>query len=129
MHKECIVAEGAPPALGPYSHAVRTGNLLYLSGQGAFAPDGSGIKCGTLEEETRLTFSNIETVLNAAGLTFADVVKTLVFLDDMAKFQDFNAMYAEYFPENPPARSCVQAAGLPGGIQVEVEMIAAFPEA
>lgn len=129
MNKECITAEAAPPALGPYSHAVRTGNLLFLSGQGSFAPDGSGILKGTLEEETHQTFANIKSVLEAANLTLADVVKTLVFLDDMDKFQPFNAVYKEYFPENPPARSCVEAARLPGDIQVEIEVIAAFPEA
>lgn len=127
MSKQCINAEGAPPALGPYSHAVRTGNLLYLSGQGPFTAEG--VQKGTLEEETRQTFKNIEAVLTAAGLTRGDVVKTLVFLDDMNNFKDFNAIYKEYFPENPPARSCVEAARLPADIQVEIEVIAAFPDA
>ncbi|MFP6581837.1 MAG: Rid family detoxifying hydrolase [Candidatus Hydrogenedentota bacterium] len=127
MNKQCITAEAAPAALGPYSHAVRTGNLLYLSGQGSFTTDG--IVKGTLEEETHQTFANIKAVLEAANLTLSDVVKTLVFLDDMDKFKAFNAVYKEYFPENPPARSCVEAARLPGDIQVEIEVIAAFPEA
>lgn len=127
MSKQCINAEGAPPALGPYSHAVRTGNLLYLSGQGPFSAEG--VKKGTLEEETHRTFENIKTVLAAQNLTLDHVVKTLVFLDDMDKFQAFNAVYGEYFSENPPARSCVEAARLPGDIQVEIEVIAAFPEA
>ncbi len=127
MSKQCINADGAPPAVGPYSHAVQAGNFLYMSGQLALNPDGSGPVHGTLAEETHLTFSNIKAVLSAAGLTLADVVKTTVFLDDMGKFADFNAIYAEYFSENPPARSCVQAAGLPAGVQVEIECIALIP--
>lgn len=129
MKKRCINAEGAPPALGPYSHAVQAGNLVYLSGQGPFAADGSGIVRGTLAEETHMTFTNIKTVLAATGLSLKDVVKTLVFLDDMNNFAEFNALYAEYFSENPPARSCVEAARLPGDMQVEIEVIALIPEA
>ena len=129
MSKRCMNAEGAPPAVGPYSHAVQAGNFLYMSGQLALNPDGSGFMKGTLAEETHQTFSNIKTVLGANGLTLNDVIKTTVFLDDMAKFADFNAIYAEYFTQNPPARSCVEAAGLPAGAQVEIEVIALFPEA
>lgn len=129
MHKKCIIADGAPPALGPYSHAVRTGNLLYLSGQGSLAPDGSGMIRGTVEEETHQTFANIKTVLAAEGLELEHVVKVLVFLDNMDNFAAVNKVYAEYFPENPPARSCVEAARLPGDMQVEIEVIAAYPEA
>jgi 2-iminobutanoate/2-iminopropanoate deaminase len=129
MPKRCMNAEGAPPAVGPYSHAVQAGNLLYMSGQLALNPDGSGLMKGTLAEETHQTFSNIKTVLGANGLSLDDVVKTTVFLDDMAKFADFNAIYAEYFTENPPARSCVEAAALPAGAQLEIEIIALFPEA
>ena len=124
MSKQCINADGAPPALGPYSHSVRAGNLLYLSGQGPFATDGSGVVHGTIEEETHLTFSNIKTVLAASGAELKDVVKALVFLKNMDDFKAMNAVYAQYFPENPPARSCVQAARLPGDMQVEIEVIA-----
>jgi 2-iminobutanoate/2-iminopropanoate deaminase len=124
MSKQCINAEGAPPAMGPYSHAVKAGNLLFLSGQGSLAADGSGIIRGTIEEETHQTFSNIKTVLAAAGATLSDVVKVLVFLKDMDNFKAVNAVYAEYFPENPPARSCIEAARLPGDMQVEIEVIA-----
>ena len=124
MSKQCITAEGAPPALGPYSHAVKAGNLLFLSGQGSLAADGSGIIRGTIEEETHQTFSNIKTVLAAAGADLSDVVKVLVFLKDMDNFKAVNAVYAEYFPKNPPARSCIEAARLPGDMQVEIEVIA-----
>jgi 2-iminobutanoate/2-iminopropanoate deaminase len=121
--KTCINAEGAPPALGPYSHAVDAGPFVYLSGQGPFAVDGSGVVSGTIEDETHTTFANIKTVLGAAGLGLEDVVKTLVFLDDMDNFNAFNRVYQEYFPENPPARSCVEAARLPGDMKVEIEVI------
>lgn len=127
MQKRCIHAEGAPPALGPYSHAVAAGNLLFLSGQGPLSPDGKGVVRGTVEEETRLTFSNIQAVLSEAGATLNDVVKVLVFLDDMDNFGAFNKVYQEYFPSDPPARSCVQAARLPGDMQVEIEVIALLP--
>jgi len=129
MSKKCIHADGAPPALGPYSHAVQAGPFLYLSGQGSFAPDGSGAIRGTIEEETRRTFGNIQAVLSASGAGFEDVVKVLVFLDNMDNFKAFNAVYQEFFPENPPARSCVEAARLPGDIQVEIEVIALRPNA
>jgi 2-iminobutanoate/2-iminopropanoate deaminase len=127
MSKRCIDASEAPPALGPYSHAVQAGPYVFLSGQGAFAPDGSGPMRGTIEEETHRTFANIESVLHACGATLADVVKVTVFLQDMDEFKAFNAVYAEYFPENPPARSCVQAARLPGDIRVEIEVVALRP--
>lgn len=128
MPKECITASDAPPALGPYSHAVRAGSLLFLSGQVALRPDGSGMARGTIEEETRQVFSNIKAVLAAAGLSLQDVVKVLAFLDDMENFGAFNKVYAEYFPEQPPARSCVQAARLPGDAKVEIEAIALIPD-
>ena len=128
MSKICIQASDAPPALGPYSHAVIAGDLLFLSGQGALAADGSGIVHGTIEEETHLTFSNIQAVLKEAGATLQDVVKVLVFLDDIKTFSAFNKVYAEYFPENPPARSCVEAAKLPGDMRVEIEVIALLPK-
>jgi 2-iminobutanoate/2-iminopropanoate deaminase len=125
--KKCIHAPGAPPALGPYSHAVRAGGFVFVSGQGPFQPDGSGVLEGTLQEQSRLTIENLKRVLAAADATLADVVKTTVFLTDMDQFQNFNKVYREYFGENSPARSCIQAAALPGGIQVEIEAIAYRP--
>ena len=128
MEKICLHAAGAPPAAGPYSHAVIAGDFLFLSGQGALAPEGSGIVHGTIEEETRLTFSNIQAVLNEGGATLKDVVKVLVFLSDMDNFLAFNKVYKEYFPEDPPARSCVETARLPGDMQVEIEVVALLPK-
>lgn len=124
MNKECKTAPGGPPALGPYSHAVAAGDLLFVSGQGPFARDGSGALKGEFADETRATLENLKTVLEECGSGLNRVVKTTVFLTDMARFKEFNSIYAEYFAENPPARSCIQAAALPGGIHVEVEAIA-----
>ena len=128
MSKICLQAADAPPALGPYSHAVIAGDFLFLSGQGALAPDGKGIVHGTIEEETRLTFSNIQAVLKEGGATLDDVVKVLVFLSDMETFSDFNRVYKEYFPKDPPARSCIEAARLPGDMRVEIEVVALLPK-
>jgi len=124
MDKRCIHAPAAPPAIGPYSHAVESGGFLFLSGQVALKPDGSGLVRGTVEEETHQVFANIKSVLDASGSSLDRVVKALVFLDDMNNFAAFNAVYKEYFQKDPPARSCVQAAKLPGGAKVEIEVIA-----
>ncbi len=129
MAKRCIHSENGAPAAGPYSHAVAAGNLLFVSGQGPFAKDGSGAVHGTLEEETRRTFDNLKAVLEDAGSGLEHVVKTLVFLADIDNFAAFNVLYEEYFAENPPARSCIEAGRLPAGIQVEIEAVAVIPEA
>jgi 2-iminobutanoate/2-iminopropanoate deaminase len=123
MSKRCITAPGAPPAIGPYSHAVEAGGFLFLSGQIPLKPDGSGLLKGSIEEETRQVFANIQAVLKASGTSLAHVVKAMVFLDDLGNFAAFNKVYREYFPENPPARSTVQVAGLPAGAKVEIEVV------
>lgn len=128
MEKRCIIAPNAAPAGGPYSHAVAVGNLLFVSGQAPLARDGSGYVKGTFEEEVRLTLDNLKTVLEDSGSGMQHVVKTQVFLDDMDRFKDFNAIYAEYFPENPPARTCISPARIPLNMQVEIEAIAVLPE-
>lgn len=127
MAKECIFAPNGAPAVGPYSHAVVAGGLLFVSGQGPMARDGSGPVRGTFEEEARRTLDNLQAIIEDAGATLMDVVKTTVFLADMDRFKTFNTIYAEYFPSNPPARTCIQAGRLPGDIQVEIEAIALLP--
>lgn len=124
MSKRCVNVEGAPPALGPYSHAVIAEGFLFVSGQGPLSPDGSGLKRGTIEEETHLTFANLKTVLEGAGSSLDRVVKVTAFLADMDNFARFNSVYKEYFTENFPARSCIQAGRLPGDMQVEIEAVA-----
>ncbi|MFM1920984.1 MAG: hypothetical protein RLZZ303_2618 [Candidatus Hydrogenedentota bacterium] len=124
MQKKCINSPSAPPAVGPYSHSVAAGNFLFVSGQCPFAPNGSGPVRGSVEEEARLALSNLRGILENAGSSLDRVVKTTVFLKDMNDFAAFNAVYAEFFPQNPPARTCIQAGALPLGVQVEVEAIA-----
>ncbi|WOC31496.1 MULTISPECIES: RidA family protein [Caproicibacterium] len=120
---QVISAKNAPAALGPYSHAVQAGGTLYLSGQLGLDPVSGALPQG-VEAQARQSLENIGAVLSAAGMTYADVVKTTVFLADMQDFAAINAIYAEYFKDVCPARSCVQAAALPKGALFEMEAIA-----
>ena len=124
MSKTCLVSKNAAPAVGPYSHAVKANGFIFLSGQCPFAADGSGPVRGTIEEQTRLALDNVKAILDEVGNGLESVVKSTVFLADMNDFQAVNAVYAEYFPENPPARSCYQVAKLPFDVSVEVEVVA-----
>jgi len=128
MKKECIFSPGAPPAVGPYSHAVKANGFLFLSGQGPMTPDGSGPIRGTVEEETRATFENVKAVLADAGADLDAVVKVTAYLSDMVNFGKFNDVYKTYFVENQPARTCIQAGRLPMDIQVEIDVIAVIPQ-
>ena len=127
MSKQCIHAQDAPPAVGPYSHAVVANGFVFASGQRPFAADGSGPVRGTVEEETHVALKNLKAVLEAAGSGLPHVVKTTCYLADMANFARFNAIYKEYFTSEPPARTCIQAGRLPLDVQVEVEAIAVIP--
>ena len=119
-----ITAPHAPAALGPYSHAILAGDMLFTSGQVPLVPETGKLAGDTIEAQANQVLSNIESVLAAAGMTFANVVKTTVFLTDLADFAAMNAIYATKFPENPPARSCVQVAKLPAGAKMEMEVVA-----
>lgn len=119
-----ITAAHAPAALGPYSHAILSGNTLYTSGQVPLVPETGKLAGEGIEAQAGQVFANLESVLAAAGMTFANVVKTTVFLTDLADFAAMNAVYATKFPQNPPARSCVQVAKLPAGAKMEMELIA-----
>ena len=119
-----ITAPGAPAAVGPYSHAVRTGGLLFCSGQVALDPETNTFRDGPVEEQARLAFDNVRAVLAEAGVGLSDVVKATVFLADMDDFAAVNAVYAEAFGEHRPARSTVAVRGLPVGARVEIEVIA-----
>ena len=121
--KQVVFAEKAPAAVGPYSHAIDCGNLVFLSGQVPLVPETGALAAGGIEAQSRQMFSNIQSVLQSCGLTFDNVVKTTVFMTDLSDFNTFNDIYAEYFPTNPPARSCVQVAALPKGALVEAECI------
>ena len=122
--KKILVAQGAPAAIGPYSHGVFAGDLLFASGQIPLDPATGNLVEGGVEEQTEQCMKNVGAVLAAAGLGYDAVVKTTVFITDMADFPRINAVYGKYFPENAPARSCVQVAGLPKGALLEVEIIA-----
>ena len=122
--KTVISAPNAPAAIGPYSHAIAAGDFLFTSGQIALDPATGKLAGDTIEVQTEQVLKNLEAVLAAHGMTFADVVKTTVFLTDLADFATVNGIYATRFPAEPPARSCVQVAGLPGGSKIEIELVA-----
>ena len=122
MEKNRIHTEKAPAAIGPYSQAIDLGELIYTSGQIPVAPDGS--ISDDISEQTRQALENLKAVVEAAGSSFDKVVKTTVFITDMAQFGEINAVYAEFFSEPYPARSCVQVAALPKGVSIEIEAIA-----
>ena len=124
MDKKVILSEKAPKAIGPYSVAIRTGNLVFASGQLGLDPQNGNLVPGGIEDETRQALTNLRHVLADSGSGMQAVVKTTVFLKDMADFPKMNAVYAEFFPENPPARSTVQVAALPKGGSVEIEAVA-----
>jgi 2-iminobutanoate/2-iminopropanoate deaminase len=122
--KKIVSTEKAPKAIGPYSQAIRTEGLVFTAGQVGLDPASMEIVEGGIEAQTRQVLTNLKHVLEAAdsGLNF--VVKTTVFLQDMNDFAALNAVYAEFFPENPPARSTVAVAALPKGALVEIECVA-----
>ena len=119
-----IFAEKAPAAVGPYVHAVGTENLVFTSGQLGLDPE-TGILPEGIEAQTHQALKNLGAVLEAAGLGYQDVVRTMVFLDNMDDFAAVNQIYAEYFKGEAPARSCVEVARLPKGGLIEIEAIAA----
>lgn len=120
--KKVVYTKQAPEPIGPYSQGYIAGNTLYLSGQIAINPETSEFMAGTIEEQTERVMQNISALLDEAGYSFDDVVKTTCFIDDMQYFAKFNEIYAKYFTSKP-ARSCVQAK-LPKGALCEVEIIA-----
>jgi 2-iminobutanoate/2-iminopropanoate deaminase len=125
--KTAIVAPNAPAALGPYSAAISVGPFVYCSGQTPIVPETGELVAGCAGCQTRQVLTNVSAVLEAAGLTLGDVVKTTVFLTDMADFGKMNDVYAEFFAEPFPARSTVAVAALPKAASVEIEVVAVRP--
>ncbi len=121
---DVIATDGAPAAIGPYSQAVKNGDLLFTAGQIPLDPSTMKIVEGGINEQAERVMQSLEAILAAGGSSFAHVIKTTCFLADLADFPAFNAVYASRFPNNPPARSTVQVAKLPMGVLVEVECIA-----
>jgi len=122
--KKVVSTSGAPAAIGPYSQAIEIGDTLYLSGQIPIDPASGKLIDGGIVEQTRQIMKNIGAILEAAGFSYADVVKSTCMLDDLNNFKAFNEVYAEFYPQNPPARSTFQVVKLPMGALVEVETIA-----
>ena len=122
--KKVIKTEMAPAAIGPYSQAIQVGNLVYTSGQIPIDPATGAFVEGGIKEQTRQSLLNVRAVLQEAGLSMDNVIKTTVFMADMADFSDMNAVYAEFFSEPYPARSAVAVKTLPKGALVEIEVVA-----
>jgi 2-iminobutanoate/2-iminopropanoate deaminase len=122
--KELISAEGAAKAIGPYSPAVKAGNMLFLSGSIPLDPVSGQLVAGGIKEQTTRVLENIKALLAAAGADFSHVVRTTVFMIDLGEFAAMNEVYASYFPAPYPARSTVQVAKLPRDVRVEIDVIA-----
>ena len=123
MNKQTVSTQNAPAAIGPYSQGVKVGNLIFTSGQLPMNPQ-SGELVANIEGATKQSLDNVKAILESAGSSMDKIVKTVVFLKDMNDFVAMNAVYATYFPSNPPARSAVQVARLPKDAVVEIEAIA-----
>ncbi|TAN60422.1 RidA family protein [bacterium] len=123
-----IKAAGAPSPIGPYSQAIKAGGFLFISGQIPLDPITGEVISGGIDEQTRRVLQNITAVLNAAGVDANCVVKTTVFLKDLSQFGKMNAVYGEFFKAPYPARSTVEVKGLPKGVDIEIDVIAAVKE-
>lgn len=121
--KEKVATERAPKALGPYSQAIRFGNLLFVSGQVPIDPATGDLVVGGIEAQTRQVMENLKAVVEAAGMSLSDALKATCFLKDMGEFAKFNAVYGGYFGAAPPARETVEVARLPRDVSVEVSLI------
>ncbi len=119
-----IETDRAPKAIGPYSQAIHYGNFLFISGQIALDPDTQEMVEGGIEEQTKRVMENIKAILNEANMDFDNVIKTTIFLKDLADFDKVNRIYGEYFKEHKPARSTVEVNNLPKGALIEIEVIA-----
>jgi 2-iminobutanoate/2-iminopropanoate deaminase len=125
---KAVQTEKAPRAIGPYSQAIIAGNMVYTAGQIALDPASMKVIDGDVAAQTDQVFKNLTAVLEEAGTSLQSVVKTTVFLSDMAHFSTMNEVYGRYFGEHRPARSTVAAAGLPMNVDVEIEVVAIIPE-
>jgi 2-iminobutanoate/2-iminopropanoate deaminase len=124
MNKTVVSTDKAPKAIGPYSQAIKVGEFVYTAGQIALDPATGELVGGGVEAQTRRVLQNLTEVLKAAGTSMDKVIKTTVFMVNLAEFNKMNAVYAEFFPKDPPARSTVQVAALPKMGVVEIEVVA-----
>jgi 2-iminobutanoate/2-iminopropanoate deaminase len=125
-HRETITALGAPAAVGPYSHAVRTGDLLFISGQVPLDPESGELVGETFADQARRCLENLAVVAAAAGATLADAVRVTVYLTDMSAFNEVNEVYGTFFETEPPARVAIGVAALPKGAKVEMDAVLAL---
>ena len=123
-NKKVIYTEKAPKPIGPYSQAILRGNTLFVSGQVAIIPATGEADTSSIENETKQVMENIKVIVEEAGMKMSDIVKTSIFLIDMGNFTRMNAVYAGYFPNNPPARETIQVSALPKKVNVEISVIA-----
>lgn len=124
MSKSIVYSANAPEPIGPYSQAVKSGNMLFISGQIAIQKPSENLITGNIEDETEQVMKNLEAILTAAEMEFSNVVKTTIFLRDMGNFPKVNEIYGKRFPTNPPARETVGVSGLPKNVNVEISCIA-----
>jgi len=124
MSKTIISTKNAPAAIGPYSQALRVGDLLFTSGQIPFVPSTGQLVSKDIKEQTKQCLENIKAILDEAGTSFDNCVKCTIFIKDMNQFGQINEVYGSYFRDNPPARSCVEVARLPKDVDIEIEAIA-----
>lgn len=124
MSRKIIFSDKAPAAIGPYSHAVEAGNMLFVSGQIPFVPETGELVSEDIKLQTKQSLANLDGILKDSGYTKYDVVKTTIFIKDMNEFVDINEVYAEYFENHKPARATVEVARLPKDVRVEIEAIA-----
>jgi len=124
MQKEIINTDKAPKAIGPYSQAIRSGGFIFVSGQIPLSPDSGEVVTGGIEFQTDRVLQNISAILESAGSSMEDVVKTTVFLTDMTDFSKFNECYARFFTRNKPARATVEVSRLPRDVRVEIDAVA-----
>jgi 2-iminobutanoate/2-iminopropanoate deaminase len=127
-HREPVTADGAPHAVGPYSHAVKSGGLLFLSGQTPLDPATGKLVEGSVGDQTRRCLENLQIVAAAGGATLDDAVRMGVYVTDMSTFPEVNEAYATFFGDAPPARSTIGVAALPLGAQVEIDAVLALPD-
>ncbi len=124
MKKEIIYTNLAPNAIGPYSQAIKAGDMLFISGQIPANPETGEIVSGKIAEQTHQVLKNLNSILKEAGYGFSDVVKTTIFIKDMNDFGTINEVYGQYFSEHKPARATVEVSRLPKDVKVEIELIA-----
>ena len=127
-HRETVTAVGAPEAAGPYSHAVKAGGLVFLSGQTPVDPDTGSLVEGDIGDHTRRCLDNLAIVAAAAGASLDDAVRCAIYVTDISVFKDVNAAYGAYFGDAPPARTTIGVASLPLGAEVEIDAILALPD-